>query len=148
MTKLAGSIEIEASPEKVWAFGMDNKKWNDAMKGMTETEQTSKGPLGVGSTMHLIGKAGGQTAEMDMEVTEFVPNKKFAQRTIGASKFKMAISWTFEPTAKGTKVTIDTDYEVPYSILGKLVDKLKIHKDMEKNNNKMLANIKKAVEAQ
>jgi carbon monoxide dehydrogenase subunit G len=148
MTKLANSIEIEASPEKVWAFGQNVEKMNEAMKGMAELEQTSKGPVGVGTTYHFIGKAGGQTTETDMELTEFVPNKKIAYHSIGTSKVKMAFSWIFEPTAKGTKVSIDTDYEVPYSILGKLVDKLRIHKDMEKNNDKMLANIKKAVEAE
>jgi hypothetical protein len=39
------------------------------------------------------------------------------------------------------------EYEVPYSVLGKLVDKLKVSKDMEKSMNKMLENMKKALEA-
>ena len=76
----------------------------------------------------------GQRQKWTMEVTEFVKNKKYVKRTVGASKTKMAFSCTFEPTAKGTKVTYDMEYEVPYSILGKLVDKLKVQKDMEKNN--------------
>ena len=91
--------------------------------------------------------AGGTTAETDLEVTEFVKNQKFAQRSIGASKTKMAFSYTFEPTANGTKVTVNIDYEVPYSILGKLIDKLKVQKDVEKGNSKLLENMKKAIEA-
>jgi len=50
-------------------------------------------------------------------------------------------------TANGTKMTYSVDYELPYSVLGKLLDKLKVSKDMEKNNTKMLENIKKALEA-
>ena len=38
-------------------------------------------------------------------------------------------------------------YELPYSILGKLVDKLKVHKGIEENNSKQLEYIKKALEA-
>ena len=143
MTK---SIEIEASPEKVFTFVNDPKKMNDAMKGWAEGESTSK-VVGVGATMHYVGVAGGSQAEWDMEVTEFVKNKKVAMRTIGASKFKMTNSWVLEPTAKGTKSTFSMEYEVPYSVLGKLVDKLKVSKDMEKSISKMLENMKKALEA-
>jgi hypothetical protein len=59
----------------------------------------------------------------------------------------MVNSWTFEPTAKGTKWTMSMDYEVPYSVLGKVIDKLKIGKDIEKSMGKMQANVKKALEA-
>ena len=146
MAKLTKSIEIEASPEKVFTFITDMKKLNDAMKGWAEGESTSK-TVGVGATTHYVGVAGGSQAEWDMEVTEFVKNKKMAMRTIGASKFKMEGSWNLEPTAKGTKVTYYMEYEVPYSLVGKLVDKLKVSKDMEKSMSKMLENMKKALEA-
>jgi len=146
VAKLTKSIEIGASPEKVFTFTNDTKKMNDAMKGWAEGESTSK-VVGVGATMHYVGVAGGSQAEWDMEVTEFVKNKKVAMRTIGASKFKMTNSWVLEPTTKGTKSTFSMEYEVPYSVLGKLVDKLKVSKDMEKSMSKMLENMKKALEA-
>jgi carbon monoxide dehydrogenase subunit G len=81
-----------------------------------------------------------------MEITEFVKNKKLVSRTIGASKFKGTISFAVEPTAKGTKLTYSMVYELPYSVLGKLVDKLKVGKDMEKNIGAMLENLKRALE--
>ena len=147
MAKLTKSIEFEASPEKVFTFINDTEKMNKAGAGFTEVEYTSKGPVGVGTTMHIVAAGGGNTAEWDMEVTEFVKNKKVAMRTIGASKFKMTDLWTLEPTAKGTKLTYNTEYELPYSVLGKLIDKLKVSKDIEKGFTKILANMKKALEA-
>jgi uncharacterized membrane protein len=146
VTKVTKSIEIEAPPEKVFAFINDEKKMNELSKGMAEGEYTSKGPVGVGSTLHYVGKAGGSQAEWDMEITEFEKNKKVAMRTIGASKFKMTGSHTLEPTARGTKLTNTMDYELPYSILGKIVDKLKVHKDIEKQVEKQLRDMKKALE--
>jgi carbon monoxide dehydrogenase subunit G len=125
--KLTKSIEIEASPEKVFDFINDDKKMNDASKGFSEM--------------------GGQEREADMEVTEFVKNKKMSNHTIGASKVKMGTSWTLEPTAKGTKLAVSMDYEVPYSVLGKVVDKLKVSKDLDKVMGKMMESIKKALEA-
>ena len=147
MAKIEKSIEIEASPEKVFTFANDMKKFNDASKGFAESEYTSKGPVGVGTTMHVVSTAGGTTAEWDMEVTEFVKNEKVVLRTIGAGKFKGSFSYTYEPTAKGTKLTFCMDYELPYSVLGKLIDKLKVSKAIEKGISKSQENIKKALEA-
>ena len=147
MGKFTKSVEVEASPEKVFAFILDKEKMNEVTKGFSEWEPTSKGPAGVGSTAHYVGSAGGKQAEWDMETTEFVKNKKLASRTIGASKFKMTDSFTLEPTAKGTKMTYSMDYELPYSVLGKLVDKLKVGKDIDKSMGEMMENIKKALEA-
>jgi hypothetical protein len=39
------------------------------------------------------------------------------------------------------------DYELPYSVLGKLVDKLRVSKGIDKDNTNLLENIKKALEA-
>jgi carbon monoxide dehydrogenase subunit G len=145
--KLTKSIEIEVSPEEAFTFINDQKKMNDASKGFSEMEYTSKGPVGVGTTYHLVSKIGGQEREADMEVTEFVKNKKMSNHTIGASKVKMGTSWTLDPTAKGTKLAVSMDYEVPYSVLGKVVDKLKVSKDLDKVMGKMMESIKKALEA-
>jgi uncharacterized protein YndB with AHSA1/START domain len=143
MGKFTKSIEIEASPEKVFTYINDDKKLNEVNKDV-KVETTSEGPVGVGTTRHFVGAAGGK---WDTEITEFVKNKKIAQHTIGAGDMKVTDSWTLEPTAKGTKLTTSMDYELPYSLLGKLVDKVRVSKFIEKNLDQMLENIKKALEA-
>jgi carbon monoxide dehydrogenase subunit G len=145
--KVTASIEIEASPEKVFAFMCDVEKMNEITKGFEEAEYKSKGPIGVGTTKHVVGKAGRFKEESDMEITEFEKDRKVSMRTIGASRVKMNVSQSFEPTAKGTKLTVTNDYEVPYSILGKLVDKIMVQKNIEKAMERNLKNIKKALES-
>jgi carbon monoxide dehydrogenase subunit G len=140
------SFEFEAPPEKVWAFLSDMEKMNEISKGYTEFKQTSKGPVGVGTTYHWISSAGGPRAETDMEITEFEKNKKLTMRTI-RSKFKMQQTATLEPTAKGTKLTYIMDYNMPYSIFGRIVDKLSVQKTLDKNLEKMASDMKKALEA-
>jgi uncharacterized protein YndB with AHSA1/START domain len=141
--KFTKSIEIEASPEKVFAYINDDKTLNEVNKDV-KVETTSEGPVGVGTTRHFVGSAGGK---WDTEITEFVKNKKVAQHTIGKGDMKVTDSWTLEPTARGTKLTTSMDYELPYSLLGKLVDKVRVSKFIEKNLDQMLDNIKKALEA-
>jgi carbon monoxide dehydrogenase subunit G len=147
VTKLAKSIEIEASPEEVFAFLLDKEKMNEATKGFSQFVYASEGPVGVGTIKHNVTGSGGSTLEFDSEITEFVKNKKLARHTMGASKFKGIEAFTLEPTAKGTKLTFSMDYEMPYSVLGKLIDKLSVHKKMEEGISNALENGKKALES-
>ena len=121
---------------------------NELSKGSSEAEYTSKGPVDIDTTLHYLGQAGGSQAEWDMEIIEFEKNEKMSMRTVGASEFKIQGSHILEPTVKGTKLTNAADYELPYSILGKIVNKLKVQKDIEKQMEKELMDMKKALETE
>jgi coenzyme Q-binding protein COQ10 len=146
LTEISKSIEIESSPDKVFALVLDTKKVSEFTNGDEKVEITSKGPFEVGTTWHMTSKSAGLKTETDMEVTEFEKNKKMISHSIGASKLDLKTWWTLEPTAKGTKVTHGADYKVPYSILGKILDKLWIRRNMEKTIEKILEEMKKTLE--
>jgi len=147
MGKMTKSVEVKASPEKVFAFLTDVEKLNEIAKGDVEFKQTSKGPWGVGTTLHWISKQSGSSIELDMEVTEFEKNKKATISTVKGSKFKLKQTCAVEPTANGTKLTYFADYTMPYSVFGKLIDRLKVQKDMEKSIDRQIMDYKKALEA-
>jgi carbon monoxide dehydrogenase subunit G len=147
VTKLMKTVEIEASPEEIFAFLLDKEKMNESTKGFSQFEYTSKGPVGVGTIKHNVTGSGGSTMEFDSEITEFVKNKKLSTHTVGASKFKGAETFTLEPTSKGTRVTYSMDYEMPYSVLGKLIDKVRVHKKMEEGISNAMENAKKTLES-
>lgn len=146
MTKVMKSIEIAATPDKVFAFLLDNKKMNEASKGFSKFEYISDGPVGVGTKMHYVTGSGGSTTEFDSEVIEFVRNEKFVSHTIGGSKFKGTASFTLEPIARRTRLNYSMDYKMPYSLIGKLIDKVSVHKKMEEGISNALENGKKALE--
>ena len=146
MGKLTKSIEIAASPEAVFNFINDLEKMNKAHAGFTEAQYTSKGPVGVGTTARFIGSHGGTHTEWNMEITEFEPNKRITWNSTGPNK--LINIFTIEPASNGAKLTHSGAYEVPYSVLGKLVDKLKVSKDVDKEVTLELENVKKALETQ
>jgi hypothetical protein len=118
------------------------RRFNDASREWMEAKWTSEGPIGVGSIAHFVGKGGGyENLEYDMEVTEFVKNKKMTMRTIGKTKLNATDTMSLEPTTKGTKMTYTVDYKLPYSILGILIGKLRVSKQIEKNDKKFLENL-------
>ena len=53
---------------------------------------------------------------------------------------------TVTPTKTGTKATTVFDYELPYSVLGKIIDKLRVHRAVEKDAEKALQKMKAAAE--
>ena len=70
----------------------------------------------------------------DVEKIEFVKNKRQTLQQKGGAMKKFLATDTFEPTNGGTKWTNIVEYELPYSLLGKIIDNLKVRKDMKKSS--------------
>jgi uncharacterized protein YndB with AHSA1/START domain len=139
------SIEIAASPEKVFAFVTDIEKMNDETKKWAEGKMTSSGPVRVGSTARFVGThKRNRGEEWNAEVTEFEKNKKLTMLLKGANKRSndQTNYYVFEPTSKGTKMTITMDYK-----MNMLLDVLVAHRMIEKANMETLEKLKKTLEA-
>lgn len=87
----------------------------------------------------------GQKFEYDAEVTEHVENERLAWRSTSRDWTAFG-SITLKPMEAGTKVTMVINYELPYSVLGKIIDRLKGRKAMEKGLETALENLKNIVE--
>jgi ligand-binding SRPBCC domain-containing protein len=147
--KATTSIEIEASPEKVFDFVISDKI-NDVWKEIAETKWTSERPIGLGSTAHYVGvHKYNKGEEWNAKVTEFVKNKNLTMHLTGANKRSHDEThfYMFEPTVKGTKFTMSMEYKLPYSILGRLLGALGVNRMIEGWLDKMAMNLKKALEA-
>jgi hypothetical protein len=53
---------------------------------------------------------------------------------------------TFSPIKNGTKLTFEMDYDLPYSILGKIIDKLWVGKDIDASMERGLRKTKEIFE--
>jgi uncharacterized membrane protein len=132
LTRVEKSIEIKASPQKVWPM-MWWDGWTQWYAPFKEgkVEYTSREKNKVGTTVHVTAELAGIKGEFDGENTEAIENEKVAWRTTGGNFTGFGVN-ALSPTKAGTKVTIMMDYELPYSILGKIIDKLRFHKALEK----------------
>ena len=144
LTRIEKSIEINASPEKIWPIINWEKlpEWHTDFKTV---EWTSKEKDKVGATVHITGETAGVKVEMDLETTELIENEKVAFRTTGGNMTGLGYV-SLSPTKTGTKVTEVIDYQLPYSILGKLIDKLRVHKAIDKSYDVALKKLKDMVE--
>lgn len=144
MARIEKSIEINAPPEKVWSFiNWDNVP--NLYESVKKVEWTSKEHNQVGATLHFTSEFAGVKGEADAEITEWIENQKASWRTTSGNP-TIIYTASVEPISVGTKATFAADYEMPYSIFGKIIDKLRVHKAMEKDGENALKKLKAMAE--
>ncbi len=145
--KLQRSIEIAAPPEKIWPFLTQPEKILKWFNLLRKFEYTSEKRSGVGATFYYEEKSGGQLMKLNYAVTEWVENKKLAFSVTSGSLKKDDQVWSIEALPSGSRFTIIEDVGMPMGILGRILGALFIGRMIGKNIEKILANLKKLVEA-
>jgi len=146
LARIEKSIEIAVPPEKVWSMLFWDRipEWLDGIK---EAEYTSEEKDGVGATAHVVGETAGIKVEFDIEITKYTKYEGASWRTT-AGNFTAIGFTSLKPTEAGAELTLVIDYDLPYSILGKIVDKLLVGRDMEKGFESGLGKLKSMLEKQ
>ena len=142
------SIEIKASPEKVWELlAWDRvQEWDEGYrKNLKSMEYTSKvstleDKYRVGTTAHVTLKQ----EESDLEITESIKNEKITFQSKG-KRMNAIIKYLLELVEEGTKFTYIVDYEIPLGILGRALSRM-LKGSGERDIEKSLENLKSVVE--
>ena len=128
--RIEKSIEIKASPEKVWEMLAWDRhpEWIDAMKSVEYTSEVStpEDKFRVGATAHITPVSERAREEFDVEITESLENEKISSRysySIGGVQ-NVTGSYILKPTEGGTEMTLVYNYEMPWGIFGKVIDRL------------------------
>ena len=82
-------------------------KWSSSA---LESTKTSEGPIDVGTTTRSVNKFLGRRIEIESEITEFAPNRKFASHS-KSGPFPVQASMTFERIEGGTRVDATIEAE-------------------------------------
>ena len=133
MGRIEISTEIKAPIENVFAFLADPKNFEDIMPedAAVRVEMLSKGPFGVGTTYRLSGVLAGRKMAVENEYVEFEENRRIVERQTKGDMKSYRGTWAFEATKKGTTLKQTMNYELPYSVLGKIIDRLKAGKEFQ-----------------
>jgi len=135
MGRVETSLEIEAPIETVFVF-LSNPKNQEKIFADSDVkiEDVSEQPIGVGTKYRISAVISGRKVGLHWhELVEFEENRRFASHEVkGGPTKKEEMTFVFETTDRGTKVTMTVDYEFPYSVLGKIVDKLMVRKGFER----------------
>ena len=144
MARIEESVEIKRPIDKVFAYTTDAKSWPKWQSIIVEAEQTSQGPMSVGTTFKGTSRMMGLSMNWTAKVTEYESNKKWGKNiTSGSMIFEEHV--TYNPIEGGIKFTIVYDTKVGGFL--KLFSPMVVS-SMRKETKKSLSNLKTILEAQ
>jgi uncharacterized membrane protein len=111
MAELKNSIVINRPVEDIFSYMTDAENLPHWMSEIVAAEQTSEGPVGVGTEISAVANVLGRRIENTQEVFEYEPNTKFAIKS-ASGPAENEDEFIFESVAGGTKVTRVTEAEV------------------------------------
>ena len=155
MGRIEKSIEIKAPPEKVWemlAFDRQLEWDEDNQKNVKNLEYTSEvntpeDKYRVGASVHVDIEGMGM-GEFDYEITESLQNEKmtFHVKKSGTNQTAGGMTYILRPIEEGTKFTLVFDYEMPWGVFGKFLNKVAGQRMSEKHQEKTLEQLKSILE--
>ena len=111
MARIEESIEIKCPVDKVFAYTTDAKNWPKWLSFMPEAEQTSQGPVNIGTTFKGVSRMMGRSMRWTAIATEYESNKKWGKNiTCGSLAIEEHV--TYNPVERGTTFTILYDMKV------------------------------------
>ncbi|MFI6566994.1 SRPBCC family protein [Streptomyces sp. NPDC050534] len=142
MTAFHEEIDVDRSPEDVWAYVIDPSHLPEWQLSAVSVEQLDEGPLHPGSRVKVTRRVGSREMPMTMECTECEPPHSWSLRGIDGpvrGHFHGAV----EPLDDGrrTRVTMDLDFEAHG--IGKVLLPLLVRPQVRKelpHNERLLRN--------
>jgi hypothetical protein len=144
MARIEESVKINSPVDKVFTYTTEAKNWPKWQSFIMEAEQTSPGPMGVGTTFKGTNRMMGRTMKWTAKVTEYEPNSKWA-KDITCGSVIIEERMTYDPLEGGTNFTIVYDMKVGGFL--KLFSPMVVS-STRKETKKSLSNLKSILEAQ
>ncbi len=141
------SIEIAAPPEKIWPFLVEPDKILKWFYLLQKFEYTGEQRSGAGTPFYYEEKTTGRLMKFNYVVTEWVENERLAFTMTSGSLKKNDQIWSIESTPSGSRFTLIEDIEMPWGIIGKIMETLFVGRVVAKHQEEILANLKSLAEA-
>ncbi len=97
------TVSINCPIDQVFALITDAKNLRSWQASLVENQILTDGPLHAGTRFHEKRRMGSRVTDIEGEITDFVPNERFATRTLTGPQ--VTVSYTLEPVNGGTRVT-------------------------------------------
>lgn len=146
MTRLEHSIEIEAPIERVYEFWLDPDIHTNFFPSNIQVQKHFNGKPRVGDTYDFSGELAGQGMKLTFKYIELEPNVKVVEERVKGDMKRFRDSIVLEKIDHGTRVTDTWEYELPYSVIGKVIDAVKARKELRNYLTEILRKAKESLE--
>jgi hypothetical protein len=142
MARIDESIEIKAPVEKVFAITTDASRWSTWHTAIPEAEQTSGGPVGIGTTFKGVTRLMGRSMPWTATAIEYEMNRKFG-KNIDSGSVLVEQHNTYTPTQEGTRFGMI--YDMKFSGCIRLMSPMLV-RAMRKEMKSSLVKLKQVLE--
>ena len=142
MARIEESVDIKRPVEQIFTYTTDAKHWPKWNSVIVESEQTSPGPVGVGTTFRGTSRLMGRSMPWTAKVTEFEANRGYGKK-IDSGAVMIEQHNTYQPIKAGTRFTIH--YDMTVSGFLKLLSPMLVS-SMRKELKKSLGTLKSVME--
>jgi carbon monoxide dehydrogenase subunit G len=141
--KVERSATIAVAPDVAFDFVADPTNALRWMHNFTRFEPESPARRGVGTRVTATGSVLGMPITTTLEIVELERPRRLVSRTTG--RLKSLSAWEFAPAEGGTRVGFVGDYDLPAGLL-RLIGGPLVQRELEKNAEMSLANLKRVLE--
>jgi uncharacterized protein YndB with AHSA1/START domain len=145
MAPLVHTVEIDRSPQDVFAYVTDPSHFPEWQDAMVSARLEGGGPVQQGSRVQLTRRVGKREQTMTSELTEYNPPRSYAFRVIDGP-VRAVGKGRLEPLGEGdrTRFTFELDFEGHG--IGRLLVPLVVRRQAAKELPESHANLKKRLE--
>jgi uncharacterized protein YndB with AHSA1/START domain len=146
MAPLVHSVEIDRSPDDVFAYVTDPSRFTEWQDAVVSARLEGSGPVQQGSRVSLTRRVGRREQTMTSELTEYTPPRSYAFRVVDGPVRAIGRG-RFEPLDEGrrTRFTFEIDFEGHG--IGKLLVPLVVRRQAQKELPESHANLKRRLES-
>jgi len=144
MPRVERAATIAVAPEVAFDFVADPANALRWMHNFSRFEPEIPGQRGVGARVTATGTVMGMPVTTTLEIVELERPRRLVSRTTG--RLKSLSAWEFAPAAGGTLVGFVGDYDLPTGLM-RLIGGPLVQRELEKNAEMSLANLKRVLEA-
>lgn len=142
--KVFKQVSIKADPDKVLEYIANVNNHPAFLSALKSVENISGEPTQVGTTWDWHFVMAGVELTGKGETVEHTPGQRYSFKTTTGAQ--STFTYNVEAEGEGTKLTIEVEYEVPETVLGKVADQTVIESLNNKEADSAAENIKAILE--
>ena len=146
MTRIEGSVIIQAPVERVFSYAADHQKWSEWFESVSDVKTTAAVTQGNGARYAYRVRVMAVSASVETEIHDFVQNRGWTG--VSTKGIPHRTRWIFEPMGSATRFTYIVEGHLPVPLLGSLCDSLFLRPQWDKIVRKSLNNLKQHFFAQ
>ncbi len=147
MSRVEVSVDIGASPERVWSFVSELRRIPEWIEGTLEMLSVEPEPAQQGTVYRERSRIMGPWSQVTTwRITEFDPPRWQRHEGRVPMSASTSVSMRLEPSETGTKFTLVFEY-IPANPLASAADRLFLRKSVQSSFGRSLQKLKALVEA-